>query len=283
MPERRGSDETQPALLVAQSQLEEEIEDQILRGRDLLAPRIRSWDELKQLNRNFDTWDDYSEQLLKSRFSTGQIADEYRRPARGLGSSINPERAERALRESFDGQLRKLESIYRTLRLYESAAREAKVTESAADSPLGTKVFIVHGHDGSTKLEVAEFIQRITGERPVILHERPSYGSRTVIEKFEANAAEAGFAVILLTADDIGGVKGATGQEPRARQNVVLEFGYFMGKLGRGRVVALYEKDVELPSDVLGVLYMPLSGNWKVDLAKELHAAGIDVDLSKLL
>jgi predicted nucleotide-binding protein len=57
---------------------------------------------------------------------------------------------------------------------------------SAADSPLGIKLFIVHGHDGMVKLEVAEFIQRITGERPVILHEQPSYGSRTVIEKFKA-------------------------------------------------------------------------------------------------
>jgi predicted nucleotide-binding protein len=270
-------------LLVSHSQLGEEIEQQLQRGRELLEPQIQSWDELVQLNRDFDTWDDYSEQLLRSRLSPGQVADEYRRPARGLGSSVNPTRAERVLRQSFDGQLRKLDSIGRTLELYESSAEKAKVAASAADSPLGTKVLIVHGHDGSTKLEVAEFIQRITGERPVILHEQPSYGSRTIIEKFEANAAEAGFAVILLTADDIGGVKGSTDLKHRARQNVVLEFGYFMGKLGRGRVVALYEKDVELPSDVLGVLYMPLSGNWKVDLAKELHAAEIYVDLGKLL
>jgi predicted nucleotide-binding protein len=283
MPQRRGPDEARPVLLVSHSQLQEEIGRHVQRGRELLEPSSPSWDDLVELNRNFDTWDDYSEQLLRSRFSTGQIADEYRRPARGLGSSVNPARAEAALRRSFDGQLRKLESIGGTLELYESASEEAKIMGSAGNSRLGTKVFIVHGHDGSTKLEVAEFIQRITGERPVILHEQPSYGSSTVIEKFEANAAEAGFAVILLTADDIGGVNGAAEQRPRARQNVVLEFGYFMGKLGRGRVVALYEKDVELPSDVAGVLYMPLSENWKVDLAKELHAAEIDIDLGKLL
>lgn len=283
MSQQDGSNESRPTLLVARSQLEEEIRQQVERGRELLESQIRSWDELVQLNRKFDTWDDFNEQLLKSRFSTQQVADEYSRIARGLGSSVNPQRAETALRRSIDGQLRKLESVNGTLEFYESAIEESKAIQSPAKSPLGTRIFIVHSHDGSTKLEVADFIQRIAAERPVILHEQPSYGSRTIIEKFEANAAEAGFVVILLTGDDVGGVKGAAEQSPRARQNVVLEFGYFMGKLGRSRVVALYEKGVELPSDVDGVLYMPLSGNWKVDLAKELHAAKIVVDLSKLL
>ena len=147
----------------------------------------------------------------------------------------------------------------------------------------GSKVFIVHGRDGSTKLEVADFLQKITGERPVILHEQANYGSRTVIEKFEAYASDAGFAVVLLTGDDVGGVKGSSVQQPRARQNVILEFGYFMGMLKRSRVVALYEQGIELPSDVNGVLYTPLTGNWKLDLAKELQAAGIGIDPGKLI
>lgn len=153
----------------------------------------------------------------------------------------------------------------------------------ASTSPLvGNKVFIVHGHDGETKLQVTEFIQQITGERPVILHEQADSG-RTVIEKFEAHASEAGFVAVLLTADDVGGVKGSTNLQPRARQNVVFEFGYFIAKLGRGRVVALYESGVELPSDVSGMLYTSLAGNWHTKLAKELKAAGIEVDLSKAL
>jgi predicted nucleotide-binding protein len=148
-------------------------------------------------------------------------------------------------------------------------------------SKIGDKVFIVHGHDGDTKLQVAEFVERITGKRPVILHEQADSG-RTIIEKFEEHASEAGFAIILLTADDEGKAKGATQLNPRARQNVVLEFGYFMAKLGRRRVVALHESGVELPSDVSGVLYKSLTGNWHTGLAQELKAANIEIDFSRL-
>ena len=115
----------------------------------------------------------------------------------------------------------------------------------------------------------------------MILHEQAASG-RTIIEQFEKHASEAGFAVILLTADDEGKAKGAAQINSRARQNVVLEFGYFMAKLGRDRVVALHEAGVELPSDVSGVLYKSLAGNWHTDLARELKAAGIEIDYSKL-
>ena len=155
-------------------------------------------------------------------------------------------------------------------------------TQAGSENPqIGDKTFLVHGHDGDTKLQVAEFIERITGERPVILHEQADSG-RTIIEKFEEHASEAGFAIILLTADDVGKAKGADQLNPRARQNVVLECGYFMAKLGRGRVVALHEAGVELPSDVTGVLYKSLAGNWHTELAREIKAAKIDVDFSNL-
>lgn len=177
-------------------------------------------------------------------------------------------------------QIRKLESIRQQLELY---ALEGSSGTGASTVPMmGHKVFIVHGHDGETKLQVAEFIQQITGERPVILNEQADSGL-TVIEKFEAHASEAGFIAVLLTADDVGGVKDSINLQPRARQNVVFEFGYFIGKLGRGRVVALYEGGVELPSDVSGMLYTSLAGNWHTKLAKELRAAGIEVDLGKAL
>jgi predicted nucleotide-binding protein len=93
----------------------------------------------------------------------------------------------------------------------------------------------------------------------VIPHEQADSG-RTIIEKFEEHASDAGFAIVLPTADDLGKAKDATRLNPRARQNVVLEFGYFMAKLGRGRVVALHEAGVELPSDATGVLYKSLAG-----------------------
>ena len=223
-----------------------------------------------------------NEELLRRRFTTGKVADEYRRASVGLGRSDSPQQELYWLRESITGQQRKLTSIRQRLSLYDSEAEQTLANTLLAEAPRGTRIFIVHGHDGNVKLQVAEFLERITGERPVILHEQPHSG-RTIIEKFEDHAAEVGFAVVLLTADDAGRAKGATRLKSRARQNVVLELGFFLGKLGRSRVVALYEDGVEIPSDISGVLYTSLAGNWHTELARELQAAGINVDLSKLV
>jgi predicted nucleotide-binding protein len=174
-----------------------------------------------------------------------------------------------------------LSRFVKQLPLYGSQVEEAAASDSSTGAPQTTNVFIVHGHDGSVKLEVADFLHRITGERPIILHEKADSG-QTIIEKFERHASEAGFAVVLLTADDVGRAKEAATLNPRARQNVVLELGFFYGALGRGRVAALYEGGVEIPSDITGVLYKPLDGNWHTALAGELDAAGIEIDFSKM-
>ena len=207
------------------------------------------------------------------------MADGYRSSGFGGGSGNVHEELSR-LERDVNHQLRKLGSIRQQLGLYKSVEISAK-GDGSFSPYLGDKIFLVHGHDGNTKLQVAEFAERITGERPVILHEQADSG-RTVIEKFEKHASEAAFAIILLTADDVGKAKDATQLNPRARQNVVLECGYFMAKLGRGRVVVLYEAGVELPSDVSGVLYKSLAGNWHTELARELKAAGIEIDFSKI-
>jgi predicted nucleotide-binding protein len=87
----------------------------------------------------------------------------------------------------------------------------------------------------------------------------------------------------LLTADDVGRAKDATVDNARARQNVVFELGFFFGLLGRGRVCAVYESGVELPSDLAGfgrVEFDP-ARRWKYEVAKEIHAAGIELDFRK--
>ncbi len=142
------------------------------------------------------------------------------------------------------------------------------------------KVFLVHGHDEAVKFAVARFLEKL-GLEPVILHEQPNKG-QTVIEKFEANS-DVRFAVVLLTPDDEGRATTGKDLKPRARQNVILELGYFIGKLRRARVCALYKEGVELPSDIHGVIYVPYdgAGGWRFELAKELKAAGIDVDLNR--
>ena len=139
-------------------------------------------------------------------------------------------------------------------------------------------IFIIHGRDDGTKETVARFISQL-GLNPIILHEQPNQG-RTIIEKFEQHA-EVAFAIALLTPDDTGGLAGKEQPpKPRARQNVIFEFGYFIGLLGRQRICALKKENVETPSDYDGVLYIPFdeSGAWKIELLRELKNAGFDVD-----
>lgn len=145
------------------------------------------------------------------------------------------------------------------------------------------KVFIIHGHDEGTKEKVARFLERI-GLNPIILHEKPDEG-QTIIEKFEKNSLDVGFAIALLTPDDVGSSRlNKENLRYRARQNVIFELGYFVGKLGRKRVCALVGKDVEIPSDYSGILYIPLEGEtWKFELAKELKNAGFEIDMNKVL
>lgn len=146
---------------------------------------------------------------------------------------------------------------------------------------LARKVFVVHGHDGAAREKIARFLERLEFE-PIILHEQASRG-RTVIEKVEAHS-DVGFAVVLLTPDDEGCKKGGTLQ-PRARQNVVLELGYFLGRLGRTHVCALKRGELEIPSDFEGVVYVSFddSDGWKQDLGRELEAAGFTIDWNKAM
>ncbi len=149
--------------------------------------------------------------------------------------------------------------------------------------PQSDKVFVIHGHDQAARETIARFLERLQLE-PVILHEQSNEG-RTIIEKFE-DYADVGFAVVLLTPDDTGASKRKPAEnKDRARQNVVFEFGYFVGTLGRNRVCALVKGDIEKPSDLDGVVYIPLGegDGWKLQLVRELRAAGFAVDANLAL
>lgn len=145
------------------------------------------------------------------------------------------------------------------------------------------KVFIIHGHDEGTKEKIARFLEKID-LKPIILHEKPDEG-QTIIEKFEKHSLGVGFAIALLTPDDVGNSKlNKENLNYRARQNVILELGYFVGKLGRKRVCAMLGKDVEIPSDYSGILYILLEEEtWKYKLAKELKTVGFKIDMNKVL
>ena len=144
------------------------------------------------------------------------------------------------------------------------------------------KVFIVHGRDTLLRTQV-ENVLRALGLEPIILQEQANIG-KTIIEKIE-ECTDVGFGIVLYTPCDEGRLKLEDGElKPRARQNVVLEHGYLMAKLGRERVCCLVSKNVEFPSDIQGLGYIPANDfdQWKYKIAKELKAAGFDIDMNRL-
>lgn len=162
----------------------------------------------------------------------------------------------------------------------EDAPAETTTVRTSSVPSTSRRIFIVHGRDDGQKETIARYLQTI-GFDPVILHEQPNKG-RTSIQKFREEASDVGFAVALLTPDDT--VIDGSVEHKRARQNVILELGFFLGVLGPERVAALVKAPVEIPSDYNGVVYISLDqADWKVNLAKELQASGYSVDWNKVM
>lgn len=151
----------------------------------------------------------------------------------------------------------------------------------AAPQAKGPDIFIVYGHDTAARDQL-ELVLRRMGFNPIILANLPAAGD-TIIEKLERYIGEhgnVGYACVLLTPDDEGHIAGKPdGKRYRARQNVVLELGMVLGKLGRRRVAILHKKSVELPSDIHGLIYIPFQERieeLKNQLFQELRGVGYD-------
>lgn len=130
------------------------------------------------------------------------------------------------------------------------------------------KVFIVHGHKEQIKKEISRYVKSL-GFTPIVLKEQIN-GGLSLLDKFEKVAEEVSFAIVLYTCCDKGGKAGSKRYNPRARQNVVFEHGFFEAKLGSARVFIICENGVELPSDINGKMYIPVNDEWKKELKKEL-------------
>jgi len=191
----------------------------------------------------------------------------------GLTPRVDPA-AWDSFRSTVESRLAWLARLARTLALPPG-------TPSTTTTP-SDKVFIVHGRNEAPKEAVARFLEKLD-LHPLILHEQPNRG-RTLIEKF-IDYSDVSFAVVILTGDDIGQFAESREEQPtlRPRQNVLLELGFFLGRLGRERVCALHEEGAEIPSDYDGVVYIPLDtpGAWRMLLARELKAAGLPFDMNK--
>lgn len=203
------------------------------------------------------------------------------------GRSYHVSEIQTAYRKGINNAVTRLNSLIETLEeKIEYIPKEhdrPKGIFTDRDLPHNRHIFIVHGHDDLAKQTVARFLAELD-LTPIILHEQPNMG-RTIIEKLEAYTS-VDFAVVLLTPDDIGyPANDETKKSSRARQNVILELGLFIGVLGRARVCALYKGGVEIPTDYHGVLFTPMddAGAWRLALAREIKQAGVDVDMNKAL
>ncbi|GLI96106.1 hypothetical protein LMG27198_50980 [Methylocystis echinoides] len=210
-------------------------------------------------------------------------------PEFGGLTNYDAEDARDARRYLAEGKERSIALLGQAIRTLKDEVADQEQTKAAAVGAAGStvrtlptnKVFVVHGRDNDAKNEVARFLGKI-GIEEIILHERPNAG-RHLLTKFQEESEGASFAVVLITPDDEGGLPGETPRK-RARQNVVFELGFFIGRLGAANVAALVKGDVEKPSDFDGVGYILLdpTGGWKGLLARELKAAKVPFDAEKV-
>lgn len=156
----------------------------------------------------------------------------------------------------------------------EEKTQKTKAAKSETNRKSKSKIFIVHGHDEKLKFEVAEWLHSLEIE-PIILHLQPNAGLSSILGKIQANSDVAA-AIVLFTADDRGNAKTEKVLHSRARQNVVFEAGYFVGKLGTEHVIILHEPTVELPGDLSGIIYTSTDAQWKEDIRKELNHMGLE-------
>lgn len=274
-------------LLVSQEEAKAKLAERIEKGKEIKSIPIISGQDLDAAEKSYYKWNDFNKELLKRQFSTKELAEEYSRWASvGVISIYERSLSEkvRDFHKDIDDKIHRLDSIIERIELI-PISTTVKLPGTSIPFPKGcdrNKIFVVHGQNNEAKLEVARFIEKI-GFEPIILHEQAS-GSKTIIEKIEAYS-DVGFGVVIYTPCDIG----AKSSEPtelkgRARQNVVFEHGFLIGKLGRSNVCPLVKGNLETPNDISGIVYTSMdTANWQLELAKELRVAGYNVDMNKVL
>jgi predicted nucleotide-binding protein len=293
MPKRRTTTSEPKApteLLVSREEAKSKLEERIQKGLEIKKAPINSEETLDAVRNEFRKWDAFNNELLKRTFTTDELAEEYRHWI-GVGVSMlrEPSLGEKIgkLHKDIDGKIHRIDSIIERLELIPLNMISPDLSPSAASTtqPSRTnKVFIVHGHDEVSKNSLEVFLREI-GLEPVVLHRQPDEGL-TVIEKFEKHS-DVGYAFILLTPDEIAYLKSEEHKpdserqkEYRARPNVIFEFGFFVGKLGRSKVCCLYTGDVRLPSDVSGMIYKKYNSSIEeiaYSIIKDLKASGYGI------
>jgi predicted nucleotide-binding protein len=277
--------EVKPILSISNSDFKSQLSERIELGEELFQRQINTQDESDKLESEYRLWNDYNFEYLQQTFDVPK--NEYARSYVQAGFSFvgqlevvqgNPVQTKRNLLKY---KLDNLKSLSTKSSLLKSSI--INVTEkNKSETKLNmSQVLIVHGHDDLSKVEIARFIEKL-GFEPIILHEQASSG-QTIIEKIESYS-NVGFGIVLYTPCDSGSKKGEeTSLKSRARQNVVFEHGFLIGKIGRKNVCALVKDNVETPNDISGVVYISMANDWKFDLAKELRNSGYKVDMNLVI
>lgn len=291
------------SLQIPQMDAENRITQQIQLGKELLQPSMTNEEALENREAAYRQWTNDNIALLNDIIDTNDFVQTYVDSSEQDVHEIAFEHRQHVpfdarvdkLCLSIDDQVIRLEAILARLDLYPESPSLPHSNGRDFDAyshqhhAAAERIFIAHGHDDDAKQAVARYIEKL-GFEPIILEEQPNQG-RTIIEKFE-ESANVTYVIVLLTPDDLGSVKptdvgqmAAPNLAQRARQNVIFELGYFFGKLGRNRVCALVKSEMEFPSDISGVLWvrMDVENNWKFKLAQEMRAAGLAVDLNRLV
>lgn len=271
-------------LIKSHSKFKDDLIARIELGKKILENEVNTEKDFEELKSQYSRWNDYNVEYLKRSFN--KTINEYRTQYDKAGipfiftsraQSLNEE-----LKEFVEKVHNKIDNLQKLVEKADLIPSEISDQKEDTKTEFNTnQVFIVHGHDELAKTEVARFIEKL-GFEAIILHEQVSAG-QTIIEKIESYS-NVGFGIVLYTACDVGNTKNNMDNlNFRARQNVVFEHGFLIGKLGRKNVTALVKDTIETPNDISGVVYISMEGEWKLSIAKEMKNSGYSIDYNLVL
>ena len=276
-------------LAMSRDEAKARLQDRIEKGLELKKLQIGTSAAFEALSKEYSKWDSYNSELLRRMFTTEELAKEYDFWGVMSLSMGEPSLGEKIADQykDIDSKIHRIDSIIERLELIplaQALQSGTTATQQSAVQSRSKKVFVVHGRDEIAKTSLEVFLHEI-GLEPIVLHRLADEGM-TIIEKFEKHS-DVGYAFILLTPDEIAYLASEETQpdelrnkEKRARPNVIFEFGYFVGKLGRSRVCCLYTGNVTLPSDVSGMIYKRYENSIEevaYGVIKDLKASGYTV------
>lgn len=279
-------------LRIPRDEAKVKLQDRIKKGHEIKGFQINSSESINIAEKEYSKWSSYNIELLKQIFTSEELSLEYQH-CNFIAFSISDENyLNEAISKYYkyiDQEIHIIDSIIERLELiplsHAASNVETKAKESFNSQAKTKKVFIVHGHDKIAKTNLEVFLHEI-GLEPIVLHRQADEG-QTIIEKFEKHS-DVSYAFILLTPDEIAYIKADENkndnerkEELMARPNVIFEFGYFVGKLGRSRVCCLYTGDVSLPSDVNGIIYKKFTSSIDevaYSITKDLKASGYSIN-----